>query len=262
MPGFFSKLFGGGSDGPAPPPLPRLATDQWPSVVYAIGDVHGCRDQLVDLQNRIVADAASIGGEKWIVMLGDYIDRGPDPAGVLDILIAPPPTGFRRICLAGNHEIMMLDFLAGRDPDANWLRWGGLETLASYGLGGVLADDAPTPAMRKALSSHVPQEHLMFLNGLSACLSLPGVTFVHAGIRPGVAMELQGVDDLLWIREPFLSDPGIAGHFVVHGHTPGPEPVVTAGRIGVDTGAYDGGPLTALRLQPAAQPVFLASPPG
>jgi serine/threonine protein phosphatase 1 len=240
----------------------RLSSQDWPAVIYAIGDVHGCLAQLQDLTAQIVADAADIAGEKWIVMLGDYIDRGPDSAGVIEVLLAPAPAGFRRICLTGNHETLMLEFIDSPSPTASWLRWGGLETLGSYGIAGNRMAELSRSAMIAVLTSHVPDEHLRFLRELPVSLSLPGVIFVHAGLRPGVPLEQQRLEDLLWIREPFLSAPGEPGQLVVHGHTPGLEPEITQGRIGIDTGAFQGGPLTAVRLQQGRDPIFLfAWPP-
>ena len=236
-----------------------LSFERWPAVVYAIGDVHGCLPQLLELEQRIAADAAGIAGEKWMVMLGDYIDRGPHSAQVIEHLLQPPPPGFSRWTLAGNHEQMMLEFLA--DPAANmfWLDQGGAETLESYGVMGAYRYlDAPIGRGFMALvSEQVPAAHIRFMRELVTGLSLPGWFFVHAGIRPRVPLAAQAEEDLVWIREPFLSarlPPGLRGE---HGHTPSRAPVVTAHRIGVDTQCFATGRLTAVRVTADGEVRFL-----
>jgi serine/threonine protein phosphatase 1 len=229
---------------------PHLVADTWPAALYAVGDVHGCLAQLLQLERKIVADASATAGEKWIVMLGDYVDRGPDSAGVLDHLLARPPAGFQRFCLAGNHETMMLDFLSTPRPDAAWLEYGGIETLASYGLDIRAMNWHNSRATVAALASAIPEEHIDFIRKAPLYLSLPGTLMVHAGIRPGMPLEDQSEQDLLWIREPFLDAAMPEGPRVVHGHTPASEPVVTPFRIAVDTGAYATGRLTAAKLTP------------
>lgn len=235
-------------------PHRRLTFNHWPAAVYAIGDVHGCLPQLVDLEQQIEADAGGFEGEKWIVSLGDYVDRGAYSAQVIEHLLQPPPTGFRRFDLMGNHEQLMLDFL--NDPYAHsyWLGEGGAETLQSYGLdvfaeAGAFHDPA----------RHIPATHLQFLRDLPISLSLPNWYFVHAGIRPGLSLAAQADEDLIWIREPFLDSPLPGAPRVVHGHTPGPVPVVTAHRICVDTQCFLTGRLTAVRITPDGAAFFLSS---
>lgn len=240
----------------------RLAAAEWPAVVYAIGDIHGCLDELRLLEGMIAEDAADAGdGERWLVTLGDYIDRGPNSAQVIGHLMSAPPQGFRRIALAGNHEQLLLDFLA--DPVANvqWLEFGGLETAQSYGMRQRPAGQGPRAARAIAsdLASLIPDTHLEFLSSLPISLSLPGQYFVHAGIRPGVPIEEQADDDLLWIRAPFLEQNGDTGVVVVHGHTPTSEPEIRPWRIGIDTAAFASGRLTAVRLQPHSPPRFIAT---
>ena len=220
-----------------PRPVDRqLSFAQWPAAVYAIGDVHGCYEQLLALEREIVIDAAGFDGEKWIVMLGDYVDRGPDSALVLAHLLSSQPAGLRRFCLMGNHEAVLLNYLASPWQHREWLAFGGEATLASYGQ----QDSSERPAL--------PLAHVDFLRSLPYTLSLPGVVFVHAGLRPGVPLSEQSPEDLLWIREPFLSTPDPLPR-VVHGHTPGTEPVVTSSRICVDTAAFSSGVLTAVRVR-------------
>jgi serine/threonine protein phosphatase 1 len=232
-----------------PPPRVRARlTVETPSIVYAIGDVHGCFAQLQSLLKVITDDAAAIQGPKLIVTLGDYVDRGPQSAAVLDWICSPPPPTFQRISLAGNHEAMMLDFLDDPRTDSPWLRYGGIETLRSYGVDtdAFLKGSRRDRTMRMAAA--IPAEHVQTLLNLPAIVTMAEAVFVHAGIRPGIALEQQREEDLLWIREPFLGNPGADGPLVVHGHTPGTVPVQVGRRICVDTGAFATGVLTALRL--------------
>lgn len=228
----------------------RLGFSSWPAVVYAIGDIHGCLPQLLELEQRIERDAAAFEGEKWIVTLGDYVDRGAFSSQVIAHLLQPPPPGLRRFSLAGNHEQMMLDFLD--DPAAHpyWLAEGGAATLASY----AAASEAET-----GLFIDVPAAHVRFLRDLPISLSLPGCYFVHAGVRPGLSLAAQLDEDLIWIREPFLSAPLADELRVIHGHTPGRRPVVTRHRICVDTQCFLTGELTAVRLTPDGDVTFLTA---
>ncbi len=227
---------------------PRLSSDEWPAVVYAIGDVHGCHAELMRLEAIITADAASVAGEKWLIMLGDYVDRGPASADVLHHLCRPPPEGFRRVCLLGNHEAMMLDFLANPRNDSSWLRFGGIETLRSYGIDEALFAQADLTGRRSILDDSIPPDHVAFMSSLPIMLSLPGMVFVHAGIRPNVAIEAQQDEDLIWIREAFLGLESHSGPRVVHGHTPSDRPSIRSHRIGIDTAAFATGILTAVRM--------------
>lgn len=215
--------------------------------VYAIGDVHGCADRLAALHAAVGADLdARPCPAPLLVHLGDYIDRGPASAGVIEALLAPPP-GLPTVNLVGNHEAMLLAALASGDRSdaAIWLGNGGAETLASWGIG------HRTRPRDWALA--IPPRHHGFLRGLSLLhrerATGGGYVFVHAGLRPGVALERQVRDDLLWMREPFLSSDADFGAVVVHGHTPEEAPVVRANRIGIDTGAVLGGALTCAVLE-------------
>jgi serine/threonine protein phosphatase 1 len=234
--------------------------DQRPAVTYAIGDVHGCLAELVDLERQIVADAAGIDAPKLLVMLGDYVDRGPSSAQVLDHLIEPPPAGFTRVSLLGNHEQMLLDFIAAPRRADTWLDFGAEATLSSYGADPALAKGSAVAAA-SALEAMVPREHLEFLRGLPTLLTMPGYAFAHAGIAPGVPLDQQSDEDLIWIRKPFLGAPPSNGVVVVHGHTPGKQPVVTPARIGIDTAAFATGRLTALRIPAEGEIAFLATGP-
>lgn len=251
------RLFGPSSGQARAGTRPRMTAPQWPAVIYAVGDVHGCLAEMTELERMIVDDASPIAGDKWIVYLGDCIDRGPNSAGVLDKLLAPAPNGLRRICLAGNHEAMALAYLTHGQRGTDWLGFGGREFLASYGLSASALQSLPGRARQAAIDSHIPAEHIAFLRDLPLSLSVPGCVLVHAGLRPGVPLDQQREEDLLWIRDEFFSAPPQPGVLVVHGHTPAIEPVVADGRICVDTGAFATGILTAVRLMEGQAPVFL-----
>lgn len=217
-------------------------------LIYAIGDIHGCARELDALHGRIAADAAvrRQGRAVTLVYVGDYVDRGPDSAGVIDRLLAPAPiSDAARIFLRGNHEDAMLAFLADPETGAEWLDYGGLETLGSYGV-----SPSGGPMWRQKLSeglaARLPLAHKQFFQGLRDRWAQGGYGFVHAGIRPGVPWEAQKTDDLLWIREPFLSSRSRFDRKIVHGHTITDRPDVRPNRIGIDTGAFDTGVLTAL----------------
>ena len=222
--------------------------------VYAIGDVHGCLDRLVTLHEMIAEDIAFRPAEHvTLVHLGDYVDRGADSAQVVDWLINQPPVPADTfINLMGNHEHMMLGAVVGADKDApdHWLMNGGADSLLSWGI----ARSIP-PA---EWASRLPRQHLLFLRDLDISRRIGPYFFVHAGIRPGIPLDLQSRQDLLWIREPFLSSQVDHGAVVVHGHTPKMQPTVLPNRIAVDTGAVLGGALTCVVLE-ADKLAFLQS---
>jgi serine/threonine protein phosphatase 1 len=208
--------------------------------IYAVGDVHGCLDRLEAMHRAIAADLrAHPHGDPLVIHLGDYIDRGPDSAGVVARLVAPDPVpGVRIVNLMGNHEDLLLGALAGRRGEAEiWMSNGGHAALASWGV--------PPRTAPKRWEALIPPAHLAFIRTLALMHRAGGYVFVHAGVRPGVALARQVRQDLLWIREPFLSSTVAHEAVVVHGHTPEDSaPVVRANRIGLDTGAVLGGPLT------------------
>lgn len=241
----------------------RLSAAVRPALIYAIGDVHGCLDQLRELEAKIVADAAATPGEKWLVQLGDYIDRGPRSAQVIDHLIAPPPTGFTRICLRGNHEEALLASLSDVSAMDNWLAFGGTETLLSYGAGSQQIEKLRSPGRAQSklqiLEAYIPEEHIAFLKSLASILVVPGFVFVHAGLRPGVPIASQSGRDMLWIRRDFLDAAHDFGATIVHGHTPADTPFQSQHRIGIDTACFMSGKLTAVRVDASGAVGFLGT---
>jgi serine/threonine protein phosphatase 1 len=231
-------------------PHPRLAFHTWPAAVYAIGDVHGCLDQLIELERLIAADGLGLEGEKWLVTLGDQIDRGSEASGVIAHVMGRAPVGFRRFSLLGNHESLLLDFIQNPAANADYVEWGGLDTLRSYGIELNYPPLRSNEAVRRRLLAELPPAHLAFIEELPLYLSLPGWLFVHAGIRPGTPLAQQSNDDLIWIRAPFLTSQLTGGLRVVHGHTPSADIVETPHRIDVDTHCYHTGKLSAVRVTP------------
>jgi len=224
--------------------------------IYAIGDIHGCHDRLRRLHAAIEADAATAPARRRLVYLGDYVDRGPESRAVIETLLQPAPTGFERIFLKGNHEDFMLQVLDDKSVFLPWLTNGGDATCRSYGIEPTAPPEGCDDLLgwlRQALVAALPASHRRFLADLALHHVAGDYYFCHAGVRPGVALEAQGPEDLMWIREPFLSAKASHGKVVVHGHTPVSEPERRANRIGIDTGACYGGRLTALVLEGHAQ---------
>jgi serine/threonine protein phosphatase 1 len=218
--------------------------------LYIIGDIHGRSDLLERMIAEISRDLETDPiSDCLTVTLGDYFDRGPDSRRVLDRLINNPfPTDF--IALKGNHEALFEAFLHDPSIADQWRRLGGLETLHSYGvpIASLMLGKNFRPAA-EALRAAVPQSHLDFLVSLKTSFSTNRYFLCHAGVRPGVALERQSVDDLLWIREQFLASKADFGKIVVHGHTPTDKPEVLPNRINIDTGAYATGRLTCVVLE-------------
>lgn len=215
--------------------------------IYAVGDIHGRLDLLTQIQDAIDADAAAHPAPKSIeVYLGDYVDRGPDSAGVLDNLMARQGV-HRVVCLSGNHEDVMAEASESFETFLRWVRLGGLATVHNY-TGPV--EGVGEAALWELWRRQVRPDHIAFLRTLPPQFRLGDYVFVHAGVRPGIPMEAQRREDMLWIRNEFLSSSSdFFGHCVVHGHTPSSEPEVLAHRVNIDTGAYATGRLTCLVLQ-------------
>ncbi|GBD42668.1 Bis(5'-nucleosyl)-tetraphosphatase, symmetrical [bacterium HR40] len=222
--------------------------------IYAVGDLHGRRDLLEEIEERIAEDLAASPRvvRPFLVYLGDFVDRGMDSRGVLERLVVNPLfEGVPRVLLLGNHDLWMREFLRGQPIGASWLQFGGDATLASYGvrLDFTLPEPQRLALARDGLAERLPDTHRRLLAALELAWSCGDYFFCHAGIRPGLPLDRQSPEDLLWIREPFLSWRGNAGKVVVHGHTVSEDPVVRPNRIGIDTGAYLTGRLTCLVLE-------------
>ncbi len=230
--------------------------------LYAVGDIHGRADLLDDLHGRIKADAghAPAGAALTIVYLGDYVDRGADSKGVIQRLLATSLPGFRKVHLKGNHEDLFLGFLNDPDEGWSWMINGGDATVRSYGVT-LTGDDESSGRMmriRDELAARVPRAHLEFLHSLQMCHVSGDYMLVHAGIRPGVALDRQSEIDFMWIRGEFLRSRADHGKVVVHGHTPAAAPQTRANRIGIDTAAFASDVLTCLVLEGTEQR-FLAT---
>jgi serine/threonine protein phosphatase 1 len=217
--------------------------------VYVIGDIHGRLDLLDHLIDEIDRDAKEHRANCLTVTLGDYIDRGPDSRGVLDRLLSNPFPG-DYVALKGNHEALLEAFLENPAIGVEWRRLGGLETLHSFGI--------PVAAMMKGkkyeeaaeqLRAALSPAHTKFLASLKTSLTVGRYFLCHAGIRPGVALDRQSEEDLLWIRNEFLDSTMDFGKIVVHGHSPTVEPEVRPNRINIDTGAFATGRLTCVVLE-------------
>jgi serine/threonine protein phosphatase 1 len=219
--------------------------------IYAIGDIHGRLDLLEAMQKKITGDAIDAGNLQIVqIFLGDYVDRGPNSKGVIDWLLEPPPIGWQRICLKGNHEAHVLNFLKTPDIIRHWQRYGGLENLQSYGVDliSLQSENAPDILMRD-YSEKFPLAHFEFFSNLPLFVEFGDYFFVHAGVRPGKPLNKQKEEDLTWIRDEFLSSQMDFGKVIVHGHTPTENPEILTNRINIDTRAYDTGRLTCLVLE-------------
>lgn len=240
----FRRILGGGD---------RTARGKPGARAYAVGDIHGRLDLLNELLAKIEAEVAEQPARRtWAVFLGDLIDRGPDSAGVVERLRTWRPPHVRPVFLAGNHEEVFLSILGG---DAgilpNWLKFGGAECAASYGVDPDLLRRVEDDEAIAMLRAKVPRAHRDFLESFADTFAFGDYLFVHAGIRPGVAIEEQDRADLRWIRGQFLNDAQDHGCVVVHGHTISKGVDERSNRIGIDTGAYRSGVLTALAIEGA-----------
>jgi len=234
-------------------PLPRIARLPEGERVYAIGDIHGRRDCLEALLNAIDADDATRGpANTTIIFLGDLVDRGPDSRGVIEIAVATAKAR-RCVFLMGNHEEILIHSWEGDKRAAGLFhRVGGRETLMSYGISAHDYDQLDLVGLTDATARLVPAEQIAFLRGFEDSFTLGDYHFVHAGVRPGVALDAQAPADLRWIRREFLDDPRDHGAMIVHGHSITETPDLRANRIGIDTGAFASGTLTAVGLEGAA----------
>ena len=229
---------------PAKRPKPRIPYN---TRIYAIGDVHGRADLLHEMFSAIDDSLITNPVHRAVqILMGDYIDRGPDSREVIDALIARARR-HTMIYLKGNHESYAMQFLTDPAVLTEWQKVGGANTLRSYGLKPSNTSNAKTIAT--AFREAIPESHLRFLGGLALSFTCGDFFFTHAGVRPGIPLAKQTEQDLLWIREEFLLHEEDFDKIIVHGHTPSEEPDVRSNRINIDTGAYATGRLTCLILQ-------------
>lgn len=226
-----------------------LATTPAGERVYAVGDIHGRLDLFEALVAAIDADdAAAAPALSTVVLLGDLVDRGPHSAGVIGLARAWQGRRNVRI-LGGNHEEMFLRSMRDIETFRHFLRHGGRETVLSYGVDPALFQTATMEEAQDLMRGAVPEEDLAYLAGFEDMVAIGDYLFVHAGIDPRLPIEAQRAKDLRWIREPFLSHSDPHGPVVVHGHTISDAPEDRGNRIGIDTGAFATGRLTALVLE-------------
>ena len=220
---------------------------------YVIGDIHGRLDLLDQILAKIDADLKARPSRKaLLVFVGDLIDRGPHSAQVIERLRTYRRAGVRPIFLLGNHEEVLLRILGGDcSLIPSWLRFGGIQCLKSYGVDPTALRSLDEAAILETIRAAVPRKHVEFLESFLDTCRFGDYLFVHAGIRPGVELEQQSQTDLRWIREPFLLDDSDHGFTVVHGHTISADVEERANRIGIDTGAYRSGVLTAMAVEGA-----------
>lgn len=220
-------------------------------LTYAVGDIHGRRDLLHKMLDTINTDAEKLNEKPRIVLLGDYIDRGPNSSGVLASLAELTRQKWcDLVILLGNHEYFLVNFFMNSQSGKDWLEFGGLEFLRSYGLRPPRDRNSAIEwkALLEDLIRVVPKEHLRVLYKATVYFIAGDYLFVHAGVKPGVAIENMGPETMLWIREEFLAAEWPSEYVVVHGHSAKQEPENLPWRIGVDTGAYATNVLTAVRL--------------
>lgn len=243
----FRRLFGGG-------PSAQLGQVPAGQAVYAIGDIHGRFDLMQDLLRRIVEDAAGHPQNevRHLIFLGDYIDRGSESRAVVEALLRDPIYGFQTVRLMGNHEEAFLAFLDRRSDGLDWLTFGGLETLLSYGvpLRSMPRTEEAVEELRLSVLSAVPKPHVELMRNCTLHHTIGDYFFVHAGVRPGVPIERQSPTDMMWIRDDFLrARTPLPGRVVVHGHTICDLPEDRGYRVNIDTGAFASGRLTCLALR-------------
>lgn len=228
--------------------------------VFAVGDIHGHADLLGRIATLVADDLAkSRPAAASTVFLGDYIDRGPAASAVVDRLVHrafPTPI----VTLRGNHEQMLLDGLEDPRRLEDWLFNGGAETAQSYGVDVDRRLLRDPDALADALAAAIPQSHITFLRGTALSHTVDGYFFCHAGIEPGIPLDRQEREVLLWIRQSFHASTADHGKVVVHGHTPVPKPEMLPNRINIDTGAFYSGRLTCLVLEGAERRILQTGP--
>jgi len=216
--------------------------------LYAIGDVHGRSDLLKRIHERIDTELARDRPADWrVVHLGDYVDRGSDSKGVIDFLLERIAEDDRHVALMGNHDERFAMFLKDISEWTNFLNFGGRENALSYGVD--LDAHADEAAAHAALRSAMPGSHIAFLDALPYSVAYGDFFFCHAGIRPGIPLEDQSPEDLVWIRKEFHRHEALHPKVIVHGHTPVAAPEILINRVNLDTLAYDSGLLTAMVIE-------------
>ena len=221
-----------------------------PSAIYAVGDVHGCLESYVSLEEKILAHAHSFSGDKLALLMGDVIDRGPKSAQMLSHLCEKPPLGIERRMLLGNHEHMFLQFLESPKSMRQWLSFGGSETLSSYGIrpDPVKGFDLSDRIMHETLRAYIPEAHIELLKESPHGILVENLFFSHAGFNPQRPLSNQTIRDLLF-GKPSRVDAYNDLPRLVHGHVPGKEIYISDKRIGTDLGCYATGKLAAVCLQ-------------
>jgi len=218
--------------------------------LYAIGDVHGCRDLLKRMHAAIEDEIARDRPGDWrIIHLGDYCDRGPDTKGVIDFIVARQAADARIISLRGNHDDGMLNFLTAGGEWRIFTHNGGETTAASYGVRADFATPWMLEASRDALNAAMPAAHRAFLEALQYQVSFGDFMFCHAGVRPGVPLDRQDRHDLMWIRNEFHDHGGLYARVIVHGHTPVAAVDIRHNRVNLDTRAFASGMLSAIAIE-------------
>lgn len=236
------------------------------SQVFAIGDIHGCRDLLQNMHKKILESSQNVEGKKLLIYLGDYIDRGPDIKGTVQTLIDFQPENFTKVFLLGNHEQMLLDFMAGKKNSLYiWLGNGGLETLKSYGsdMNSYIDNSMELKGeelIRKQFTRLLPFSHKNFFNQLQLNYEWGNYFFVHAGINPDFSLDKQEKETMLWTREQRFFDFKMTYHkIIVHGHTPKEKVEKLTCRINLDTGAFYSEILSGLMIDSKTEKRFYLS---
>ena len=228
--------------------------------LYAIGDIHGRMDLLRNLHQAILddaKDALACDLRVTLIYLGDYIDRGAQSKEAIDFLLVNRPRGIDHIFLRGNHEATLLNFLDDPEKLNAWRHYGGVETLHSYGVDvSILREMDGFERIHRSFKELIPADHLQFYQNLQMSTTFGDYFFAHAGVKPGVSLDHQKEEDLLWIRDEFLGSNKFHGKVIVHGHTPVERPEIGPNRINIDTGAYLSGNLTCLVLQGSEQKIL------
>lgn len=220
-------------------------------VVYAIGDVHGCLALLKDLLNKIDRHAERHAPQGYtLVFLGDLIDRGPQSAQVIDYVKHYKPNGVKCVYIKGNHEEVLIKVVGGSISSLiSWMKFGGRECLQSYGVANLGEIETNPEGLMHRVQSTIPKNHIAFLESFEDYYQWGDYLFVHAGIVPKKTLDKQSPKDMRWIREPFLSYKKPHPFKIVHGHTVVKTAEDFGNRVAVDTGAHNGGALTAVFLK-------------